>query len=617
MSDGGTIKKFSNGEVIFKEGTPSDAAYVIVKGAVELTKDSKHGPVRLANLKAGELFGEMGVIDGSPRSATARAIGATTVKEIQPDLLLKGIQNDPELSSKVMGKLVERLRTADEMLAKAGVSPADGAMARPAVAKPPAPAATSPAPKKKGFFARLFNSDKGREATYEILVADFFDDDSNNVTNTFYNALKTKAEQVGGGLINVRKTGSAFAVSDFSDTPMIWGQVKSNAQRWLKELEGDLLVWGEVRARGQTAHLRMAQLHPFRHERAGNIKPCDAIDLPVDLDDELKGYLYGVVIGAMVPGTREQHDSFEGILGPALNGAGDAMHQPLRDLDDEEHIRFEMGYANLQATCATYTRNADYFKAAEESYIKAQRGLRRSNSVMLEGIIKRHLGYCQSAWYDLGGEKNLLEAAIESLRAACTHFHRDNFANDWADLQSSIGQLLFKKDAIDDDDKALRESIAAFQNALQIFTASTTPQRWGEAKHHLARALQLLGSQSDDLEMIARSAEACREALAVRSKKQTPMLWAATQNNLGSALFMLCQRTKKPETAEAATKAFEAALEVYEARKATKLAQVTQNNLHRAQAAALNLGPAEQSPSEDNDSFSEDAFDHDDEPHPS
>ena len=88
MSGAGTIKKFKNGEVIFREGEPSGSAYVIVKGSVELTKNSKHGAVLLAKLKSGELFGEMGVIDGSPRSATSRSIGATTVKEITPEASL-------------------------------------------------------------------------------------------------------------------------------------------------------------------------------------------------------------------------------------------------------------------------------------------------------------------------------------------------------------------------------------------------------------------------------------------------------------------------------------------------------------------------------------------------
>jgi len=607
MSESGTIKKLKNGEVIFKEGEPSGSAYVIVKGSVELTKDSKYGAVLLAKLKQGELFGEMGVIDGSPRSATSRAVGATTIKEIPPSTLMKGIQSDPDLSSKVMGKLVERLRAADDMLAKAGVSPADGSAAKP----PARQGATGNAqPKKKGFLSRLFNANKGRESTYEILVADFFDDENEKATAHYYECLKQTVERLGGGIVNVRRTNSAFALADFSDSPMVWGQVKTNAQRWLHELEGDLLIWGQVRARGQVIHLRMAQSQPLRQNRAGLIMPCDGVDIPAELDDVLAGYAYAMAVGAFVPANKTQRDSYEALLGPALDAARPALQKRIREFDPDEQIRFEVGFANLLATCGITKKRGDRLKEAEETYIKALRSLRRSKSDLLEGIIKRHLGYTQSSWHDLGGEKNLIEASIESFREASDFFNKANFPQEWADLQAMTGQLLFKKDQQEDSDTALRESIAAYQSALQVFSASSTPRRWGEAKHHLARALQLLGSQSGDLDMIARSAEACREALVVRSKTQTPMLWAATQNNLGSALFMLSQKTKKPETADAAVKAFEAALEIYEATKAQKLAKVTQKNLSRAKEVAIDLGPiADTSPVEEEDGFAEDDFD--------
>ncbi len=604
MSEGGTVKKLKDGEVIFTEGDPSGSAFVIVKGGVELTKSSKHGAVKLARLKAGELFGEMGIIDGSPRSATSRAVGPTIVKEIPPDALLKGIQNDPDLSSKVMAKLVDRLRAADEMLVRAGVSPADGTTA----ASPARQGATGTPPKKPGFLSRLFNTTKGREKTFEIIVADFFDDPEQKATELVFNTLKTATKSLSGDLINVRRAGSAFTPSDFSDNPIVWTQIRNNAQNWLREKEGDLLLWGQVRAGGSALHMRMTQAHALRNERAGYIQPYDCIDLPYDIDDVLAGYLYGACVSAFIPFDKAQVDAFEALLGPALDAARPAISKNMRELDNDEQVRFKVGFGNLLATCGVFKKRPERLKEAEDVYNGALRSMRRTRSELLEGIIKRHLGYVQSTWFDQGGDNNLLEAAIESLREACDSFNKSMFPNEWADLQAMIGQLLFKKDQLDENDSALRESIASFQSALQVFSASTTPRRWGDAKHHLARALQLLGSQSGDLDMIARSAEACREALAVRSKTQSPMLWAATQNNLGSALFMLCQKTRKPETADAAVKAFQAALEIYEARKAVKLASVTQKNLSRAQEVSMELGPVQNDTSEEENGFSEDTF---------
>lgn len=608
MASGGTIKKYQSGGIIFKEGEASGSAYVIVKGGVDLTKNSKHGAVLLAKLKAGELFGEMGIIDTSPRSATARAVGATTLKEIQPDALLKGIQNDPDLSSKVMSKLVERLRTADAMLAKAGVSQGDLGTTR----KPARLGATSKA-KKQGFFSRFFNPQKGREKTFEILIADFFDDQDQKTTIHYYETLQKRIEQASGGLINVRRTESAFAMTEFADSPMVWGQMQSNAQRWLQELEGDLLIWGQVRGNGETVHMRQLPIHSLRHDRAGLIRPCDAVDLPAELDDILGAYFYGVTVGGLIPTNKDQRDALDVTLEAALEGVRPAMKKKMRDFNPDEQVRFDIGFANLLATSGVVKKNAKRLEEAEEVYMKTTRALRRSKSPLLAGIIQRHLGYTQTAWYDYGGESNLLEAAIEAFREACNSFTKQDYAIEWAALQSMIGQLLFKRDQVKDNSDALKESISACQNALQVFTASSTPQRWGEAKHHLARALQLLGSQSGDLDLIARSAEACREALAVRSKSHTPMLWAATQNNLGSALFMLCQKTKKPETAAAAVKAFRSALDVYEVRKVAKLAKVTQKNLARAESVAIDLGPVREKETPVEEGFEEAAFDEADE----
>ena len=65
--------RFAAGETIFAEGDPSDYAYLIWSGDVEILKSTPKGDNRLAILGKDEFLGEMGVIDEQPRSATARA----------------------------------------------------------------------------------------------------------------------------------------------------------------------------------------------------------------------------------------------------------------------------------------------------------------------------------------------------------------------------------------------------------------------------------------------------------------------------------------------------------------------------------------------------------------
>ena len=81
-----TIKerKFSKGELIFREGDPGDAFYIIKSGAIEILKGdpSKNRQVRLAIRGEGDFFGEMSLLEDSPRFAYARAVRDSTVLEI-------------------------------------------------------------------------------------------------------------------------------------------------------------------------------------------------------------------------------------------------------------------------------------------------------------------------------------------------------------------------------------------------------------------------------------------------------------------------------------------------------------------------------------------------------
>jgi EAL domain-containing protein (putative c-di-GMP-specific phosphodiesterase class I)/CRP-like cAMP-binding protein len=68
------LRVFAAGEIIFTEGDVSDHAYIIESGCVEIFIGSSDNAIQLSVLGPGNIFGEMGLIDASPRSASARAI---------------------------------------------------------------------------------------------------------------------------------------------------------------------------------------------------------------------------------------------------------------------------------------------------------------------------------------------------------------------------------------------------------------------------------------------------------------------------------------------------------------------------------------------------------------
>ncbi len=74
------VRRVRDGQAIFKEGDPGDAWYVIFDGAADVTKNDESGPPKaILTLGPRACFGEMAILDHSPRSATVTARGDSTV----------------------------------------------------------------------------------------------------------------------------------------------------------------------------------------------------------------------------------------------------------------------------------------------------------------------------------------------------------------------------------------------------------------------------------------------------------------------------------------------------------------------------------------------------------
>ncbi|MEK9753434.1 MAG: cyclic nucleotide-binding domain-containing protein [Rhodospirillaceae bacterium] len=100
------IKDLKSGEVIFSEGDPGDSAYI-----VEISKSSGHGAsLMLAAVKAGQMFGEMALIDASPRMATVVAVGKTRVIAIPKTTFAKLLGKTDVVIRTTLTTVMERLR---------------------------------------------------------------------------------------------------------------------------------------------------------------------------------------------------------------------------------------------------------------------------------------------------------------------------------------------------------------------------------------------------------------------------------------------------------------------------------------------------------------------------
>jgi CRP/FNR family cyclic AMP-dependent transcriptional regulator len=102
------------GTRLFQRGDPSDAAYAIISGEIEVTVEGL--AVWIARLGAGSVIGEMGVLDGSTRSADASATRKCELWRIAGDLVTDALISEPKAALALLGVLARRLRDTDALV---------------------------------------------------------------------------------------------------------------------------------------------------------------------------------------------------------------------------------------------------------------------------------------------------------------------------------------------------------------------------------------------------------------------------------------------------------------------------------------------------------------------
>jgi len=113
-------RDYHKGEIIFEENSTGDEMYIIHSGRVRLfTRVERSDEVTLAVVEEGGFFGEMTLIDGSPRSTTAVAEEQTRLIALDRPKFLYMVQQQPMFVFTIMHALCERIREANLLLARA------------------------------------------------------------------------------------------------------------------------------------------------------------------------------------------------------------------------------------------------------------------------------------------------------------------------------------------------------------------------------------------------------------------------------------------------------------------------------------------------------------------
>ncbi|MGB3789166.1 MAG: Crp/Fnr family transcriptional regulator [Phormidesmis sp.] len=107
---GATFNECPAGRTVLMEDSWGNAVYLIVSGWAKVRVQSGSGYVTLVILGKGEYFGEMAVLNESPRSTDVAALSCVELVSIPAQLFLKSLFQDPQLHHRLLQSMVERLK---------------------------------------------------------------------------------------------------------------------------------------------------------------------------------------------------------------------------------------------------------------------------------------------------------------------------------------------------------------------------------------------------------------------------------------------------------------------------------------------------------------------------
>jgi len=117
MSNGSLGQWYSKGHVVMRQGDMGDYIYAVQEGELEVVKEDVGGrEVRVAVLRAGDIFGEMAILQKEVRSATVRALTETRLLTVDKKTFMSRVHEDPSLAFNIVRMMAKRIRDLNAKL---------------------------------------------------------------------------------------------------------------------------------------------------------------------------------------------------------------------------------------------------------------------------------------------------------------------------------------------------------------------------------------------------------------------------------------------------------------------------------------------------------------------
>lgn len=117
IADKCTTRTFKAGTILFRENEIGTTFYLVVSGAVKIYTTNKHGEDKIMSiLSVGDSFGELALLDGKPRSATAQAIEDTKVLSLSAKQFQQLLKDHFDINLSILKQLSARLRETNQQV---------------------------------------------------------------------------------------------------------------------------------------------------------------------------------------------------------------------------------------------------------------------------------------------------------------------------------------------------------------------------------------------------------------------------------------------------------------------------------------------------------------------
>ncbi len=605
-----------DGAVIFDEGADSDQAFIIENGQVRIEKVIGGTRHELAVLDTGELFGEMGVIDGSPRSAKASAKGPCVLTAIRGDHFLRTISKDPAFAASVMGKLVERLRHTTMLVE-------NEAAGRPTVSgSGKFDGDTWGLPAEETVGETLDTTEvSSPDSELEVLATEtpqppeLTDTSVQGPQRSLPPELAEALTQPAAAHPN--DTSVPGAISFLLPYPA--GDEKDSARKTLMTLVDGLLptqaacpkapeieivgseytaplggVFDIVRkaalaarlplslmVRTDGSHLRVRFLAPWPDDEAklGGFSALDELIIPTDKSDHVRREFLACAIAA----ASQSRDPtianlFHRLMPPDFASIKQLDTLPIDGLAAEDVARQFSVLGCIFARMAVMTEADGRYRDALLSYETALAALSNTNQPRLRGIILLHLVILLSTTAERSEDPTQKQRARELCAEAAACFDPTDTPYQYVTAWARLGAIHYRAALDSGDIEDCKQGLQAFRTALKACDRRLMAEPWADVMNGLGQLLILMGKISRSTEFITWAAQVYTNATEVRSKDANLTGWARTINNLGSALYLISKAKNDAEGFKVAISRFDEAEKVFEQHRIAGMAETCKRN---------------------------------------